>query len=664
MALSTGALVVFALVGVAIALFVLEPVPPDVTAIGVLVSLAVLEPLTQVPATAAIAGFASPAVVTIVAMYILSSGVQRTGVVDWLGGHLARFTRGNERRLLGATTASTGVFAGIVNNTPVVAVFIPMVTGLADDIHVSPSKFLLPLSFAAMLGGTLTLVGSSINLLASGVLREAVGRPLGMFEITPIGVAVLVAGLAYLLTVGYRLTPARRPPRADVVENYDLGRQLAQVMVREGSPLVGRTPTELYLEETLGFDFDLDLLQIDRRQEAAVEDNDDGLRARTVTDSYIAGSGQRLAAGDVLTVRANRQEANRFAETYDLRQLPRERVESEDLEGDHPGILAEVVVPPSSGLVGTTPTEARLAERFGTQVLALRRGGTVLSTALADRAIEPGDTLLLRTTDPSIDFLREEGDVIPLSERSDTAADANDTAGTAEAISGAPAGPGSGTGAPGSGEADRESPRPAGAGGDGTGLRAPLSVGILLGAVLLAAVTPVAIPVTALGGVVAMVATGCLNANEAYDAVSWNVVFLLAGILPLGVALQRTGGAAALGEAIGGLSSGLPPVVALGAIYLLAALAAAVVTPVATVVLLGPVAVDIAATIGAPTLSFVLAVLFGASAAYISPIGYQTNLMVYGPGGYRFTDYTRVGIPLVALLAVVSTAAIALLYGV
>ena len=651
MALPTGALVVFALVGVAVVLFVLEPVPPDITAIGVLVSLAVLEPLTQVPATEAIAGFASPAVVTIVAMYILSSGLERTGVVDWLGGRLARFTRGSERRLLGATTASTGVFAGLVNNTPVVAVFVPMVTGLADDIHVSPSKFLLPLSFAAMLGGTLTLVGSSINLLASDVLREAVGRPLGMFEITPVGVVVLVAGLAYLLTVGYRLTPARRAPRADVVESYGLGRRLAQVRVREGSPLVGRTPTELYLDETLGFDFDLDVLQVDRRRERVVEDNEEGLRSRTVTDSYIAGSGQRVAAGDVLTVRASRQEVNRFAEAYDLRQLPRERIESKDLEGTHPGILTEVVVPPSSGLVGTTPTEARLAERFRTQVLALRRGGTVTTADLADRPIETGDTLLLRTTEPSVDFLREEGDVIPVSHRSDAAADtiadADRAAGLAADLDAGPD------------DADGSSDT-----GDGVGLRAPLSVGILLGAVLIAAATPLAIPVTALGGVVAMVVTGCLSANEAYDAVSWNVVFLLAGILPLGVALQRTGGAAVLGEAIGGLTGGLPPVAALGAVYLLAAGAASVVTPVATVVLLGPVAVDTAATIGASALPFVLSVLFGASAAYISPIGYQTNLMVYGPGGYRFTDYTRVGLPLVALLAVVSTATIALLYGV
>ena len=189
-------------------------------------------------------------------------------------------------------------------------------------------------------------------------------------------------------------------------------------------------------------------------------------------------------------------------------------------------------------------------------------------------------------------------------------------------------------------------------------------VGLLVLAVLLAAVTPVAIPVTALGAVVALVATGCLSTSDAYDAVSWNVIFLLAGILPLGIALQRTGGAAVVGDVLGGIASGLAPTLVLGLVYLLAALLAAVITPVATVVLLGPIAVDTAATIGADGFSFLLATLFGASAAYITPIGYQTNLMVYAPGGYRFTDYLRVGLPLLLVLSVVSTLGIAVLYGV
>ena len=627
MVVPTGALVVFVLIGLAVGLFVTEAIAPDITAIGVLVALAALEPYTQVPAEEAIAGFASPAVVTIIAMYILSDGVETAGVVDWLGAHLARLTRGDDRRLLGATAASTGLFAGVVNNTPVVAVFIPMVSDLADEISVSPSKFLMPLSFAAMLGGTLTLVGSSINLLASDVARQALGAPIGMFEFTPLGLVVFAVGVAYLLTVGYWLTPARLPPAADLTEEYALERNLAQARVREDSPLVGRTAADLFLEEDLALD--LDVLQIDRERTVPAEEDVEGLQHRVVRDTYIAGSGQPIHPGDLLTVRASRQVLNRFAETYDLRQLPRERVDAERLEAEtHPGMLMEVVIPADSGLIDETPAEAKLTERFETKVLALRRGDEVETSGFSGRRLRAGDTLLLQTTESAIDYLREEGDVIPL----ELTADRTE--------------PADGPRVP---ELD---------------VRAPLSLGILLAAVLLAAATPLSIPITALGGVVAMVATGCLTAADAYDAVSWNVVFLLAGILPLGVALQRTGGAALIGDLVGGLAVGISPVLVLGVVYLLAALLAAVITPVATVILLGPIAVDTARVIGADGFSFVLATLFGASAAYITPIGYQTNLMVYGPGGYRFTDYIRVGLPLLVILSVVSTVGIAVLYGV
>jgi di/tricarboxylate transporter len=293
----------------------------------------------------------------------------------------------------------------------------------------------------------------------------------------------------------------------------------------------------------------------------------------------------------------------------------------------HPGMLAEVVLPADSDLVDTTPRDAKLVERFDTKVIAMRRGEEVSQSELADRRLRAGDTLLLQTTQSALDFLGEEGEIITLD---------------------------------GQAEPDTE-PEPEPPSLDRT---APLSVGILLAAVLLAAVTPLSIPITALGGVVAMVATGCLSAGDAYDAVSWNVIFLLAGILPLGVALQRTGGAAALGDLLGGVAAGLPLLAVVAVVYVAAALLAAVVTPVATVVLFGPVAIDTARTVGVDPFAVVLATLFGASAAYITPIGYQTNLMVYGPGGYRFTDYVRVGLPLLAILTVVATVGIALLYGV
>jgi di/tricarboxylate transporter len=201
-------LLVFALITVALFLFVTERIPSDTTALAVPVALAVLEPWTRISAAEAISGFASPATLTIVAMYMLSEGIQRTGLVDRLGETLGRVTGGNERRLL----AATGLAAGVVNNTPIVAVFIPVITNLADRYGLSPSKLLRPLSYAAMLGGTSTVVGTATNILASDLSRQLLDRPLSMFEFAKLGAVVFVAGAAYLLTVGRWLTPARLDP--------------------------------------------------------------------------------------------------------------------------------------------------------------------------------------------------------------------------------------------------------------------------------------------------------------------------------------------------------------------------------------------------------------------------------------------------------------------
>ncbi len=635
MALTTGAVVVFLLVGAALVLFVTEAIPPDMTALGVLVALAVLEPVTGVATSDALGGFASTAVVTIIGMYVLSGAVEETGVVAWIGAKLASVTAGSDRRLLGATLASTGLSAGLVNNTPVVAVFIPMITDLANDVDVSPSKFLMPLSFAAMLGGTLTLVGSSLNLLASDASARLLAHPIGMFEITALGALVLGTGLAYLVTVGYRLTPARVPPSQDFAAEYDLERHLSLVRVREGSPLVGRTASDLTADGVL--DPDLAVLQIQREREiaetddAAVQAADDagGPETRTVTEAFIAGSDRPIATGDLLTVRGSLRAINRAAGEYDLQQLSRVDVDVADLAaGDHRGILAEVVLPPESGLVGESPREAQLLERYDTTVLAIRRGEEIIRENLGATAFRAGDTVLLQTTPSAVEHLADEGDAI-LTET------------TIDPI-----------------ELPRfDAPAPT------LGRRAWFALATLAAVVILGGFTPVAIPVAALGGVVAVVAAGCLTASEAYDAVSWNVIFLLAGLLPLGVALQRTGGAAEIGDVLAGVGGAVPPVVALAMIYVIASVLAAMVTPVATIVLLTPVAVDLARELEVSGFAFVVATLFGASAAYLTPIGYQTNLMVYGPGAYKFTDYARVGAPLLVLLTVVTTGGIWVIYG-
>ncbi|WP_254272044.1 SLC13 family permease [Haloarcula marina] len=632
--LSAGALVVFALIAAALTLFVTEWLSPDMTAIAVLVSLAVLEPYTGVPAREAIEGFASPAVVTIVAMYILSAGVEQAGLVDWLAARLATLTRGDENRLLAAIVGTTSVSAGFVNNTPIVAVFIPLVTSLAERYRISPSRLLLPLSFAAMLGGTLTLIGTTTNLLASDISRDLLGEPFSMFTLTPVGVVVLLVGVAYLLTVGQSLVPERIHPAADFTEEFDMDRHLAQLTVRESSPLVGLTVAEALdggelealVDETDGVaatadeeapsdavdPIDVDVLQIDRDGESFFA---------TATDWPIE-------ADDVLTVRGSKQAVNQFAERYELRQLPRESVTEELLaESGHAGILAEAVVDGESRLLGRTLGDVGLRSRFDVTVLAIRRGDTVIREGFAGVELAAGDTLLVQTPVDEILHLDEEGYLVL-------------TEGPPELFD----------------VIHDEAAPPT------LGPRALVPVGILVAVIALAALGVVPIYIAALGGVVAMVATGSLSASRAYDAVSWNVVFLLAGLLPLGAAMQATGGATFVGGLLAGAGTVLPPLALLALFYLLTAVIASVITPVATVVLLAPIAVATAQDVGLSGAPFLFVVTFAVATAFLTPVGYQTNLMVYGPGGYRFTDYARVGGPLQLLLCAVTTVGVAVVW--
>jgi di/tricarboxylate transporter len=604
--LDVGTALVFGLLLVTVVLFVTEAFSPDVVALGLLVTLVVFGPWTGVGPTEGLSGFSNAATLTILAMYVLSKGVQETGVVRRLGAEVAHVTRGSENRLLVAVVGLTGPIAGIINNTPVVAVFIPMVTDLAEEAGVSPSKLLLPLSYASMLGGTLTLIGTATNLVASDLSASLVGRPFGMFEFTALGVVVLVVGSAYLVTVGRALTPARVAP-GDRTGQYEVEEYLARVLVPSRSPLVGVPAADVVSDA--GRDLAVDILDVVRGEEHFV-----------ATDS-----GRELNGRDILTVRGSPGEIQRFCDVADLRYLPRATVGDEELDGPAEGALVELLVPPASSVVGDTIADARIRERYDATVIAVRRrNGDLVREGFGQHVVEAGDSLLLQTTEGTVDYLLETDEFVVTGEITDLI--------------------------------DRERER------DLAPTTLP-ALGIVAAVIGLAAVGALPIVIAALGGVVAMVVLGVLTPADAYDAVNWNVIFLLAGILPLGIAMQETGGVALVASGVVALATLAPAVVTLGAFYLLTGLLANLVTPVASVVLLAPIAVDTAGRIGADPFSFLLAVTFAGSTAFMTPVGYQTNLMVYGPGGYRFTDYVRVGGPLQALLTVVTTVGIVVIWG-
>ncbi len=595
--LTTEILVLFAIVLVALALFVVEPVPIDITAIGVMVVLIVLEPWTQVDAATGVTGFSSSATVTVLAMFVLSEGIRQSGLINRIGAWIAdRFGDSPFKQLLAVLGLSGGT-AGFINNTPVVAIMIPMVNAISEKTGVSPSKLLMPVSFMAMLGGMLTLIGTSTNILASDVSARLLDRPFSMFEFTQLGVIVLLTGGIYLATVGRYLIPERIRMDDKLIEGFEMTEYLTEVVVRGDSPFVGKTVSQCL--ESL--DVDADIVQLVRDDQAFTEP----LARKEVRE------------GDVLVLRTDRGSLMSLVDAEGLDLAPDAEVSEEQLTTEADAIepeteqnLVEVVISPEAPLIGETLETLNFRGRYDATVLAIRRGGKVIHARMDERRLRAGDTLLLQATEDTITRFSNDRDFI---------------------VGG-------------------RLTRP-----DFRSEKTPIAIGIVAAVVALAALDIFPILVSALGGIVAMVATGCVKPNEVYSSVDWSVIFLLAGLIPLGVAMEETGAAEWLASVIVVNSVGLDAVVVLGAFYLFTALITNVVSNNASVVLMIPVAIDTAGAIGADPFSFVLAVTFAASTAMLTPIGYQTNLMVYGPGGYEFTDYFRVGAPLQLVLTVVTT---------
>jgi di/tricarboxylate transporter len=595
-----GMLVVFGIIGGALTLFVTDRVPVDVTALCVIVALMVLEPWTQIAPEDGIAGFANPATITVLAMFALSEGVRRTGFVQWMGDKVVAASGGGFEKKFALLTGLSGSLAGLVNNTPIVAMMVPMITDIARKTNTSPSKLLMPVSFMAMMGGMLTLIGTSTNLLASDIAGRMIGRSFSMFEFTPLGFIVLVCGFLYLLFIGRHLIPERIKPEEELTEEFEMSGYLTEVAVRPGSPLEGCTVRDALRRLQL----DADILYLVR----------DGER-------FTAPLARKeVRAHDRLMVRADRTTLRRLLDEETLEIVPATALTDGHVDatgGERR--LVEVLIRPGTPLVGKTLAALHFEPRYEAAVLAIRHGREVIHERMDAVPLDGGDSLLVLASPATFEQL---------------SSDPRFVVGEAEEL---------------------PFMRPE---------KTPVALGILAAVVGLAAFEVLPILVSALGGVVAMIVTGCLRPNEVYEAVDWSVIFLLAGMIPLGTALQRTGGAEYLAEQIVAASEALPMLAVLFLFYLVTALVTEVVSNNASVVLMIPVAIDAAQLIGAEPFSFVLAVTFAASTSMLTPIGYQTNLMVYGPGGYRFTDFARVGGPLQLILAVVTTLGIYAFWGV
>ena len=559
----------------AVVLFVTEKFSTDIVAILVMVVLLVSRVLT--PAEG-LAGFANTATVTVGAMFVLSAGMFRSGAVNFVGRGLGRLARHSSGLMLFVLMVGVGVLSSFLNNTAAVAILIPVVIVVARRADTSPSKLLMPLSFASMFGGMCTVLGTSTNILASAISEQAGLGAFGMFEFTKLGVIFFAVGVTYMMTVGRKLVPDHRG-RGDLTTSFGLGDYLTDLILQAGSKSVGRPLASAPLVKDLG----IEVLQIRR--------GEDTLRPTPETI---------LCENDVLRIQGNLRTINELKDRAGVAFGMSVKWRDEDLQSTDTR-LVEAVVGPSSPLAGKSLAESHLRENFGAWVLAVRQHGTLRHSEFENITLMPGDTLLIDVPNDQIEHLTEQRVFLVVSR---------------------------------AGIPRFNWPK------------AAKALAIVVSVVVVAATGLLPIVAAAATGALAMVLSRCISTDEAYGAIEWNVLFLLAGMLSLGAAMEKTGASTMLAEGMVNAVGGFGPIALLAAFFGATMLLTEVMSNNATVALLLPIAITTAHSIDANPRTFMFAVVFAASSSFMTPVGYQTNTMIYGPGQYHFVDFVRVGAPL------------------
>jgi len=572
-------IVAFIVIG-AVTLFASERLRFDVVALLVLVLLMVVGILT--PAEG-LSGFSNEATVVVTAMFALNAGIVGTGGLDPLIRGLSRIRR--PWLLTLAILIVVSVLGAFVKNTALVATFLPVVLGVCARTRTSPARVLMPMSYAAQMGGVCTLLGTSSNLLTNSLAIEHGLPGFSVFEFARLGVPLALVGIVYLMLVGRWLLP--RHIDVDFVETFALGKFVTELKVMPGSPLIGQAIGAAGFAEKYGVHV-LELLRGDQH--------------------LWAPRDQQLRENDVLIARGDWDRLEHFKRAQKLEIAP--VAEAGETSGtEERRILIEAMVAPGARLVGDTLEKSDFRWNYKATVLAVQRRGAILRESLRATRLQVGDILMLLVDETSLGHLRRASGLVVLSERGDTL----------------------------------HSRR-----------KAPIAIAILAGVIAVAGLGWLPIVVSALLGCVAMALTGCFNFEEVYESIDWQVIVLLGAILPLGIALDKTGLAQHLVDSGLQLVGAHGPLAALLMVYLLTALLTELMGHNPSVVLMAPIAISIAHALHVEPVPFVITVAFAAATSFATPVGYPTNTMVYNAGGYKFTDFMKVGIPLIAIFCALS----------
>jgi di/tricarboxylate transporter len=561
---------------VAIILFVSERLRVDLIAMLVLITLSLTGLVTP---EEAFSGFASPAVITVWSVYIVSGALFRSGVADVLARFMLRIAGNDYLRILVIIMVTVGVMSSFMNNIGAVAILLPAVVSVARRINVAPSKLLIPMAFTSLLGGKMTLIGTPPNILATSIMETYGGlEPFKFFDFTPMGAIVLITGILYFVFIGRHLLP-ERAPGGDLAQVYQIRDYISEVRVRDASPLVGQT----LAESQLGEQFDITVIQIRRVDQEPLNPTPH----------------RRLRSGDVLQVEVPSDNLLRASEALGLEPLADWKFEDSDKGSKREQAIVEMTLSPRSSLKGQTLKKIGFRAQFGLNVLAIQRQGEALVSQLADIPLDFGDALLIRGPRERIDQLRKNPDFLVLE------------------------------------TAPLETRRLN---------KAPLAVLILLGVLIVVSTRLLHVSTAMLIGAMLMVLTGVLDMDEAFQAIEWKSVFLIAGMLPMGIAMQTSGTALFLAEKIVDLVGNIGPLAVVMGIFLMTALTTEVMSNAAATVLVTPIAIDAARSLSVNPQTFVMAVVIAAATSFLMPIGHQANVLVFGPGGYKFFDYTKVGV--------------------
>ena len=591
------ALITLAVLALAIVLFITGALAPELTgllSLGLLIASGVLTP------PEALAGFGSPALITLLGLFPVSAALFKSGALDRLRALIASERIRSPRRLIALMAFVIAPVSGIVPNTPVVASLLPVVENWCHRRGISPSRVLLPLSFSTVLGGTLTLLGSSVNLLVSDISQQLGHGSLELFSFTLISLPIWLVGALYLVLAPKVLLPDRGRDGDELGLPPQRSSYCTEVTIPLDSELVGVSLHNSRLQRR----FDVDVLELQRGRERLLPPLAD----------------RKLQAGDHLLLRVTRDDLLRLQQDHTIQLTTQGKnagfnLDSSELSGQK---TVEVLLPAGSTLAGASLRELRFRQRHNATVLALRRGQDTVQGRLGQVVLREGDVLLLQAPLDSIRGLQASNDLLVLDRL----------------------------------EEDLPTVR-----------RKPMVVGIAIAMLLLPTFTAMPLVASVLLATVAVVATGCLRPGELQRAIRLDVILLLGSLTSFSVALQGTGLADAMAAALRQSLQGWPTYGSLVVVFIGTTLLTQVMSNAASVALLAPVAVQLAPGLELPATALLITVLFGASQSFLTPVGYQTNLMVFGPGRYRFLDVTRYGIGLTLIMTVMVPALILWRYG-